>query len=159
MHVGATPVMVDVRDDFNIDSKRVRMAITAKTKAIIPVDFGGWPCDYDALFAVVEDEQIKKYFEPKGDVQNKLGRIAVVADAAHSFGAEYKNKRVGSLADITVFSYHAVKNLTTAEGGAICVTLPSQLLFVYLIGLKFQSPDHALVKTENLKSGIDLSLR
>jgi len=125
MHVGATPVMVDVKEDFNIDPEKVRAAITSKTKVIMPVDFAGWPCDYDALKAVVNDEEIKRNFEPKGAVQQQLGRIAILSDAAHSFGAAYKNKRTGSLADITVFSYHAVKNLTTAEGGAICITLPA----------------------------------
>lgn len=124
MHVGATPVMVDVKDDFNMDPEKVRMAITHKTKAIMPVDFAGWPCDYDALFAVVNDQNIQSKFAPKGNIQQQLGRIAILSDAAHSFGAAYKNKRTGSLADITVFSYHAVKNLTTAEGGAICITLP-----------------------------------
>jgi dTDP-4-amino-4,6-dideoxygalactose transaminase len=125
MHIGATPVMVDVREDFNIDPEKVRAAITSKTKAIMPVDFAGWPCDYDALKAVLNDEDIKKQFVAKGAVQHQLGRIAIVSDAAHSFGAEYKNKRTGSLADLTVFSFHAVKNLTTAEGGAICITLPA----------------------------------
>lgn len=125
MHVGATPVMVDVKEDFNIDPEKVRAAITNKTKAIMPVDFAGWPCDYNALFAVVKDPNIKSQFKWKGEVQQKLGRIAILADAAHSFGAVYNNKRTGSLADITVFSYHAVKNLTTAEGGAICITMPS----------------------------------
>jgi dTDP-4-amino-4,6-dideoxygalactose transaminase len=125
MHIGATPVMVDVREDFNIDPEKVRLAITAKTKAIMPVDFAGWPCDYDALKAIVNDADIKTQFEAKGTVQEQLGRIAIVSDAAHSFGAEYKHKRTGSLADLTVFSFHAVKNLTTAEGGAICITLPA----------------------------------
>jgi len=125
IHVGATPVMVDVREDFNIDPDKVRAAITPKTKAIIPVDFAGWPCDYDALFTVVNAEEVKSRFKAQGDIQQKLGRVAILSDAAHSFGAEYKGKRTGSLADITVFSFHAVKNLTTAEGGAICITLPS----------------------------------
>ncbi|MDB5192264.1 MAG: DegT/DnrJ/EryC1/StrS family aminotransferase [Segetibacter sp.] len=125
MHVGATPVMVDIREDFNIDPAKVKAAITSKTKAIIPVDFAGWPCDYIALNEVVNDEQIKSAFKPKGTIQEQLGRIAIVADAAHSFGASYNNKRTGSLADITVFSFHAVKNLTTAEGGAICITMPA----------------------------------
>lgn len=125
IHAGATPVMVDVRDDFNIDPDKVRAAITSKTKAIIPVDFAGWPCDYDALFAVVNAEEIKSQFRPQGEIQQKLGRVAILSDAAHSFGAEYKRNKTGSLADITVFSFHAVKNLTTAEGGAICITLPS----------------------------------
>jgi dTDP-4-amino-4,6-dideoxygalactose transaminase len=124
LHVGATPVMVDVKEDFNIDAEKVRAAITRKTKAIVPVDFAGWPCDYDSLFAIVNDNEVRSIFEAKGDKQEKLARIAVVADAAHSFGATYKNKRTGNLADFTVFSYHAVKNLTTAEGGAICITLP-----------------------------------
>jgi len=125
MHVGATPVMVDVKDDFNIDPEKVRAAITSKTKAVIPVDFAGWPCDYDSLFLVITDRAIKAQFQPKGIVQQQLGRIAILADAAHSFGAEYNGKRTGNLADITVFSYHAVKNLTTAEGGAICITMPA----------------------------------
>lgn len=125
MHVGATPVMVDVKDDFNIDPEKVRAAITSRTKVVMPVDFAGWPCDYDALFAIVNDPKIKSQFKWKGEVQQKLGRIAILADAAHSFGAVYNKKRTGGLADFTVFSYHAVKNLTTAEGGAICITMPS----------------------------------
>lgn len=125
MHVGATPVMVDVREDFNINPQKVRDAITSKTKAIIPVDFAGWPCDYDALNKVVLSPDVVSLFKPKGKVQEQLKRIAIVSDAAHSFGAEYKNKKAGSLADITVFSFHAVKNLTTAEGGAICITMPA----------------------------------
>jgi dTDP-4-amino-4,6-dideoxygalactose transaminase len=125
MHVGATPVMVDVEDDFNLSVEHTRAAITSKTKAIIPVDFAGWPCDYDGFFSLVNEPGIKQLFIAKGEVQQALGRIAIVADAAHSFGAIYKNKRTGSLADITVFSFHAVKNLTTAEGGAVCLTLPA----------------------------------
>ncbi len=128
MHVGATPVMVDVEDDFNISPQKIKAAITSKTKAILPVDFAGWPCDYDAIYDVVEDEATKSLFIPKGKVQEQLGRIAIVSDAAHSFGAIYKTKRSGSLADITVFSFHAVKNLTTAEGGAICITMPAPFI-------------------------------
>ena len=124
MHVGATPVMVDVKDDFNIDPEKVKEAITDKTKAIIPVDFAGWPCDYDSLYAVIKTPEAINKFQAKGVVQQQLGRIAILADAAHSFGAEYNNVRTGNLADITVFSFHAVKNLTTAEGGAICITMP-----------------------------------
>ena len=123
MHLGATPVMVDVKADFNIDPDKVKDAITAKTKAIIPVDFAGWPCDYDELFEIVK--QHKNLFQANGKVQEQLGRIAIVADAAHSFGASYKGRKSGFLADISVFSYHAVKNLTTAEGGAICITMPT----------------------------------
>lgn len=124
LHVGATPVMVDVESDFNISVKKISEAITEKTKAIMPVDFAGWPCDYDAINEIVRVETQRKKFVANGAVQQKLGRVAIVADAAHSFGAEYKNRRCGSLADITVFSFHAVKNLTTAEGGAICITMP-----------------------------------
>ena len=122
MHLGATPVMVDVKSDFNLDPGKVRAAITAKTKVIIPVDFAGWPCDYTALKNVVSE--CRNLFQPNGLVQEQLGQIAILADAAHSFGASYYGKKTGSLADISVFSYHAVKNLTTAEGGAICITMP-----------------------------------
>lgn len=124
MHIGAIPVMVDVDTDFNISVNNIRAAITPKTKAIIPVDFAGWPCDYDAIHELVNDPLIKKQFIAKGEQQEKLGRILIMSDAAHSIGAVYKGKRTGPLADITVFSFHAVKNLTTAEGGAICLTLP-----------------------------------
>ncbi len=123
MHLGATPIMVDVKTDFNIDPQKIKEAITSKTKAIIPVDFAGWPCDYDELFEIVH--QNKNLFQASGKVQEQLGRIAIVADAAHSFGATYKGRKTGTLSDISVFSYHAVKNLTTAEGGAICITMPA----------------------------------
>jgi dTDP-4-amino-4,6-dideoxygalactose transaminase len=125
MHIGAIPVMVDVEDDFNISIKKMEAAITDKTKAIIPVDFAGWPCDYDAINALVNRSDIKAKFIAKGKHQEQLGRILVMADAAHSFGAVYNNKRLGVWADITVFSFHAVKNLTTAEGGCICLNMPA----------------------------------
>ncbi len=124
MHIGATPVMVDVKDDFNIDPDAVKKAITEKTKAIIPVDFAGWPCDYDNLYEIVNDVNTRQKFVAKDVQQAQLKRIAIVSDAAHSFGAVYKNRKAGSLADITIFSFHAVKNITTAEGGAICITMP-----------------------------------
>lgn len=123
MHVGATPVMVDVNDDFNISIKAIEKAITNKTKAIIPVDIAGWPCDYDAINQIIVSK--KNIFTPSHQNQEKLGRILNLADSAHSIGAKYKNKPTGVLADITVFSFHAVKNVTTAEGGAICLNLPS----------------------------------
>src|SRR4051812_42283978 len=103
MHIGATPVMVDVRSDFNIDPAEVKKAITSKTKAIIPVDFAGWPCDYDALHLLVNEDAVKAKFVPQGEVQTELGRIAIIADSAHSFGAVYKQKKSGALADISVF--------------------------------------------------------
>lgn len=119
IHCGATPVLVDVKPgEFNIDPKKIEEAITERTKAIIPVDIAGMPADYDEIFDVVERNKAK--FNPKkGSYQEKLGRILVLADAAHSFGGEYKGKKVGSVADFTSYSFHAVKNLTTAEGGAI----------------------------------------
>lgn len=124
VHCGATPVMVDVNTDFNINVENIRKAITPKTKVIIPVDIAGFPCDYDEINALVQDVNFKKMFQPGTDEQKMLGRILVLSDAAHSVGAEYKGQRTGSLCDITVFSFHAVKNLTTAEGGAICLNLP-----------------------------------
>lgn len=119
LHCGATPVLVDIKPgEFNIDSKKIEEAITEKTKAIIPVDIAGMPVDFDEIFEVIERK--KSVFNPKkGTYQEKLGRILVLSDAAHSIGAEYKEKKTGSIADFTSFSFHAVKNLTTAEGGAL----------------------------------------
>lgn len=126
MHCGAKPVMVDVnKNDFNSSIEKIRAAITAKTKVIMPVDFGGLPCDYDAINALVNEKEIKNRFQPVNDEQDKLARILVLSDAAHSLGSYYNNKPAGSLTDITVFSFHAVKNLTTAEGGAIAFNLPA----------------------------------
>ena len=124
MNLGATPVMVDVGDDFNINLDKIKEAITIKTKAIIPVDIGGWPCDYDAIMALINQKEIKSLFKPDGKVQEKLGRIFVISDAAHSIGAIYKGSISGTATDITVFSLHSVKNITTGEGGAICINLP-----------------------------------
>ena len=124
MNLGATPVMVDVGDDFNINLDKIKEAITIKTKAIIPVDIGGWPCDYDAIMALINQKEIKSLFKPDGNVQEKLGRIFVISDAAHSIGAIYKGSISGTATDITVFSLHSVKNITTGEGGAICINLP-----------------------------------
>jgi len=124
MHLGATPVLVDSGADFNVDINKIRDKITSKTKVIMPVDIAGWPCDYTALDALVNEPEIQKQFIPKNETQKKLGRILILADAAHSIGASYHNKPIGNWADFTVFSFHAVKNVTTAEGGAMCVTLP-----------------------------------
>ncbi len=124
MHCGATPVLADVnKDDFNISVEEIKKKITVKTKVIMPVDFGGLPCDYTAIMKLAESS--KKMFVAKGDNQKRLGRIMVLSDAAHSFGATYKGKKTGSCADISVFSFHAVKNLTTAEGGAMAFNLPA----------------------------------
>ena len=125
VHCGAKPVMVDVNaDDFDVCLEKVREAITDKTKVIMPVDLGGMPCAYDELFVLVESEEVKTLFQAKTEEQGKLGRILILSDSAHSIGAEYKGRKAGSLADVSVFSFHAVKNLTTAEGGAIMLNLP-----------------------------------
>ncbi len=124
MHIGATPIMVDVQEDFTIDPQKIHAAITPKTKAIITVDFAGWPCDYDAIYKIINSTSIQKKFIPKGIHQQQLGRILVMSDSAHALGAIYKNKSMGVQADITVFSLHAVKNVTTAEGGVIAINLP-----------------------------------
>ncbi len=122
LHVGATPVMVDVSEDFTIDPDAVRRAITPRTKCILPVDIGGLPADQHAIMAVARDT--KALFVPATEAQRQLGRILVLSDAAHSFGAGIGGTKVGSQCDITGFSFHAVKNLTTAEGGALALNLP-----------------------------------
>ncbi len=117
-HVGATPVLVDCNpNDWSIHYEALERAITPKTKAIIPVDIGGVPCDYDRIFQIVERQ--RDWFTPANELQQAIGRIAVLADTAHSLGATYKGKPLGSVADFSAFSFHAVKNLTTAEGGAL----------------------------------------
>jgi len=125
VHSGAKPMMVDINEaDFNISIDAIRKAITPRTKAIIAVDLAGFPCDYDAIMDLINEDLILKQFNPQGENQEKLNRILIISDAAHSFGAIYKGKRAGSLTDISTFSFHAVKNLTTAEGGALCFDLP-----------------------------------
>lgn len=122
-HVGARIVMIDVQNNsLEMDYDALEAAITGKTKAIIPVDIAGIPCDYDRLFDIVERK--KALFAPKTDLQRMIGRIAISCDAAHAFGASRKDRMVGSIADFTSFSFHAVKNFTTAEGGAITWNLP-----------------------------------
>lgn len=117
-HVGATPVLVDVaKDSFEMDYDQLAEKITEKTKAIIPVDLAGIMCDYDKIFEIVESK--KGLFTPSNDIQKAIGRVIVLADSAHAFGASRKGKMCGEVADFTSFSFHAVKNLTTAEGGAV----------------------------------------
>ncbi len=125
LHCGATPVMVDIKDDFTIDVIKLKEKITSNTKVIMPVDIAGWPCDYDAINAIVNEGEIKALFQPSHANQVKLGRILVLSDAAHSIGASISGIETGLLTDITIFSLHAVKNVTTAEGGVICLNLPS----------------------------------
>ena len=124
VHCGARPVLVDIGSDFNMNVANIKAAVTSKTKVIMPVDFAGLPCDYDAVLNVVNDAVIRNLFVAATPVQSQLGRILILSDAAHSVGANYKNKKTGALTDVSVFSFHAVKNLTTAEGGAIALNLP-----------------------------------
>ena len=117
-HVGAKAVMVDIQtDNAEMDYSKLADAITPRTKAVIPVDLAGIPCDYDKIFEVVESK--KELFEANSIYQEKLGRMAVIADGAHALGSEYKGVKVGAIADFTTFSFHAVKNFTTAEGGSV----------------------------------------
>ena len=122
-HLGAKLVFVDVQKDcLEMDYEAVEKAITPNTKAIIPVDLAGIPCDYDRLYSIVEGK--KEMFTPKTDLQKMLGRIAICCDAAHAFGASRKGKMVGAIADFSSFPFHAVKNFTTAKGGALSWNLP-----------------------------------
>ncbi|MCM0670575.1 DegT/DnrJ/EryC1/StrS family aminotransferase [Parabacteroides sp. B2-Q-110] len=117
-HVGAKVVMVDTApDSFEMDYDKLADAITEKTKVVLPVDLAGVVCDYDKIFAAVESK--KHLFSPANDIQKAYGRVIVLADAAHAFGAKWHGKMCGEIADFTSFSFHAVKNLTTAEGGAL----------------------------------------
>ena len=150
-HVGAKIVLIDSqKDNFEMDYDALEAAITEKTKAIIPVDLGGVPCDYDRIFEIVERK--RHLFKPEGKIQSALGRIAVMADSAHALGAKYKGKMLGSVADFTSFSFHAVKNFTTAEGGALAWrkidSVSSEDIYreLQLLSLHGQSKD-ALAKT------------
>ncbi|MGM9643535.1 MAG: DegT/DnrJ/EryC1/StrS family aminotransferase [Eubacteriales bacterium] len=151
-HVGAKIVMVDCRkDSLEMDYDALENAITENTKAIIPVDIGGIPCDYDRIFEIVNRK--KAIFKPSNDIQRRIGRIAVVADAAHSLGSTWHGQPVGSIADFSNFSFHAVKNFTTAEGGAMVWKhidgIDDEELYhhVQLLSLHGQSKD-ALAKTQ-----------
>ncbi len=127
VRLNAKPVMVDVEDDFTISPDEIKKAVSSKTKVIIPVDVGGYPADYTRIYEVINDLNIKKKFRPSNNIQKEIGRILIIADAAHSLGATYEGKKTGSLADITVFSFQATKNITTSEGGAICLNLPKSM--------------------------------
>ena len=151
-HVGAKLVLVDVqKDNLQMDYDQLANAITEKTKVIIPVDLGGIPCDYDRIFEIVESK--KALFQPKNPIQEAIGRIIVMTDAAHAFGATWHNKPVGSVADFSNFSFHAVKNFTTAEGGSVAWRdiegIDNEALYhqYQLLSLHGQSKD-ALAKTQ-----------
>lgn len=125
IHNNAKPVMIDVDESFVITVDAIRKAITPRTKAIIPVDIAGWPCDYQAIMESVNEKKFLKMYLPETEIQKKIGRVMIIGDCAHSFGAMLNDKNVASIPDISIFSLHAVKNLTTAEGGAICLNLPA----------------------------------
>ena len=151
-HVGAKIVMVDVApDSFEIDYDRIVDAITERTKVVMPVDLGGVMCDYDRVFAAVESK--RELFRAANDIQKAFGRVVVLADAAHAFGARWHDRMCGEVADFTSFSFHAVKNLTTAEGGAITWRpiegIDDEWLYkqYQLLSLHGQSKD-ALAKTQ-----------
>ena len=151
-HVGAKIVLVDTQaESLEMDYDALKEAITEKTKAIIPVDLAGIPCDYDRIFEIVEAK--KTIFKPSNEMQSALGRVAVMADTAHAFGAKRQGKMIGSVADFSSFSFHAVKNLTTAEGGALTWrTVPGisdEEIYkkLQLLSLHGQSKD-ALAKTK-----------
>lgn len=151
-HVGAKIVLVDTApDSYEMDYEKVRAAITDKTKAVIPVDIAGIACDYDKLFAAVEAK--RDIFQANNKIQKAIGRIAIVADAAHALGSQWHDKIVGEIADFTTFSFHAVKNFTTGEGGAVTWrTIPgidNDELYKYfqLLSLHGQSKD-ALAKIQ-----------
>lgn len=151
-HVGAKLVLVDTqKDSLEMDYDKLEAAITEKTKVIIPVDLGGVPCDYDRIFSIVEKK--KALFHPTNELQKAIGRVIVMADAAHAFGATWKGRPVGSIADFSNFSFHAVKNFTTAEGGAATWRsiegVDDEVLYhqYQLLSLHGQSKD-ALAKTQ-----------
>ena len=151
-HVGAKIVLVDTQtESLEMDYDALEKAITEKTKAIIPVDLAGIPCDYNKIFEIVESK--KHLFVPNNELQSALGRVAVMADTAHAFGAKWQGKMIGSVADFSSFSFHAVKNLTTAEGGALTWrTIPGisdEEIYkkLQLLSLHGQSKD-ALAKTK-----------
>ena len=151
-HVGATPVMVDCAPDtYEMDYVKVAEAITERTKAVMPVDLGGVVCDYNRIYEAVESK--KQLFRPENDIQKLFGRVIVIADAAHAFGAKWHGKMCGEIADFTSFSFHAVKNLTTAEGGALTWRakegLDNEAIYkqLQLFSLHGQSKD-ALAKTQ-----------
>lgn len=151
-HVGARLVLVDTQPgSYEMDYDKLADAITERTKVVIPVDLAGIPCDYDKIFQVVESK--KHLFHPRNDIQKAFGRVIVSADAAHAFGATWHGKKIGSVADFTSFSFHAVKNFTTAEGGALtwlsCDGIDNEQLYhqFQLLSLHGQSKD-ALAKTQ-----------
>lgn len=124
LHAGAKPVMVDILADFTIDPEEVAKALTSRTKAIFTVDVAGWPCNYTKIKNVITQDEVVNSFVPANEVQQKIGRPLLIADAAHSIGSIYLGRPAVLASDISIFSLHAVKNVTTAEGGVVCLNLP-----------------------------------
>jgi dTDP-4-amino-4,6-dideoxygalactose transaminase len=147
LHCGAKPVMVDILDDLTISPTKIKEAITNKTKAILAVDIAGLPCNYDAINKLIKEPNIRGLFIPESEKQSTLGRILLISDAAHSIGAIYNGLPSALKADITIFSFHAVKNITTAEGGCICLNLPEvfdskmEYVFLKMFSLNGQTKD------------------
>lgn len=152
-HVGAKIVLIDTqKDSLEMDYDALEAAITENTKAVIPVDLAGIPCDYDRIFEIVERK--KHLFKPNNDIQAAFGRVVVMADTAHAFGAEWHGRKIGSVADFSSFSFHAVKNFTTAEGGALTWrnidNISNEYIYkqLQLLSLHGQTKD-ALAKTKH----------
>lgn len=124
MDAGGIPIMVDITKNLTIDVEKIKQAITPKTKAILPVDLGGVPCDYEKIMQLICSKEVKEQFTPTSENQKKLGRIMLISDSAHSLGATLNHKTITEQVDVCVLSLHAVKNLTSAEGGAICLNFP-----------------------------------
>lgn len=147
LHCGATPVMVDILDDFTIDPQLVKSKITSRTKAIITVDIAGLPCLYNELRSVLNSADCHSLFIPSSARQAALGRILLIADAAHSIGSTFDTLPASKKSDVTIFSFHAVKNVTTAEGGCICLNLPDcfdhqeEYRFLKLFSMNGQNKD------------------
>ncbi len=146
VHCGAVPIMADIKsEDFTISPAEIERLISPRTKAVITVDLGGMPCDYEEILAILENAAPR--FSPNNERQERLGRVLLMADAAHSLGSLYKNKATVKYTDVSVFSFHAVKNLTTAEGGAIALNMPHSFSadeiyqFLYMYALHGQSKD------------------
>ncbi|PST83258.1 capsular biosynthesis protein [Pedobacter yulinensis] len=147
LHCGATPVMVDILDDLTINPEAVLARITPRTKAIIAVDIAGLPCHYNRLNELIHAKDVRDLFVPASVKQADLGRILLISDAAHSIGASYQGRPAALMSDMTIFSFHAVKNVTTGEGGCICLNLPAgfdvatESRYLKMLSLNGQSKD------------------
>ncbi|WP_129714876.1 DegT/DnrJ/EryC1/StrS aminotransferase family protein [Pedobacter sp. SYP-B3415] len=164
LHCGATPVMVDILDDLTINPEAISEKITSRTKAIIAVDIAGLPCHYNRLNALVHSEAMSSRFIPENPKQAALGRILLISDAAHSIGALYDGEPAARKSDVTIFSFHAVKNVTTGEGGCICLNLPEsfnvpeEFSYLKMLCLNGQSKD-AFTKSQGASWKYDIMFK